>query len=70
MIRSFALTFSIITNRIWGIVLVVLFLGQAPGPAEVQQIGPLAAWLGWTTILLLAEWWLVERGRGKRHRAR
>lgn len=70
MIRSFALTFSIITNRIWGIILIVVFVGQAPGPDTGQQIGPLAAWLGWTTVLLFAEWWLVERGRGKRHRIR
>jgi uncharacterized membrane protein YozB (DUF420 family) len=70
MIRSFALTFSIISNRIWAIVLIVVFMPQATGPETAYQIGPLVAWLGWTTVLLLAEWWLVERGRGKRHRAR
>ncbi|WP_163509194.1 DUF2306 domain-containing protein [Fodinicola acaciae] len=61
MIRSFALTFSIITNRIWGIILFIVFLPQATGPEAAQQIGPLGAWLGWTTVLLFTEWWLVER---------
>jgi uncharacterized membrane protein YozB (DUF420 family) len=65
MIRSFALTFSIITNRIWGIIMVLTL------PAEQgANIGALSAWLGWTTVLLIAEWWIVERGVGKRRARR
>jgi uncharacterized membrane protein YozB (DUF420 family) len=73
MIRSFALTFSIITNRIWGIVLVIALFppgAAGPTPEQVASVAPMGAWLGWTTILLLAEWWIVERGVGNRRAAR
>jgi hypothetical protein len=68
MIRSFALTVSIITNRVWG---VIWFLVLSPrldttfGGDEValaQTVAALSAWLGWVGTLLVAEWWL-ERGR-------
>jgi hypothetical protein len=73
MIRSFALTFSIITNRVWGIIFV---LTLAPPTSTVagseiafgQTVAGLTTWLGWTTSLLIAEWWLVERGVGRTFR--
>jgi uncharacterized membrane protein YozB (DUF420 family) len=68
MIRSFALTFSIISNRIWGVIFAIA-LGVGPDqfsdPAGAQTISAAAAWLGWTIPLIIAEWWLVERGRSR-----
>ncbi|HZR56968.1 MAG TPA: DUF2306 domain-containing protein [Terriglobales bacterium] len=67
MIRSVALTFSIITNRIWGVVLTLAFAPLLPtlfGGSEVamvQAIAGLSGWLGWILPLLFVEWWLVER---------
>jgi uncharacterized membrane protein len=58
MIRSYALTLSAITLRIWKVVL-----------AELTHLGPLdrykiIAWLGWTLNLILAEIiiiWLIKK---------
>ncbi|MGW4115529.1 DUF2306 domain-containing protein [Actinosynnema sp. NPDC004786] len=75
MIRSFALTASIMSNRIWAAVAAITLsprLDTAFGGSEVallQTVSGLAAWLGWTIPLLLAEWWL-ERGDARRRRAR
>ena len=54
MWRSFALTCSAITLRLWKVILVYLF---HPAPMDVYQI---IAWLGWIPNLLLAEW-LIKR---------
>jgi Predicted membrane protein (DUF2306) len=73
MIRSFALTASIISNRIWG---VVVFLALSPqidttfyGDMELFTwiVSGTSAWLGWTIPLLVAEWWL-ERDRSPARR--
>ncbi|GIH81285.1 hypothetical protein Plo01_77140 [Planobispora longispora] len=75
MIRSFALTMSIITNRIWGGIAAVILIPQLDtsfGGSDValtQAISGLATWLGWTTSLLAAEWWL-ERGEAAKRRRR
>ena len=50
MIRSFALTLSAITLRLWKVILVGLF---HPRPMDVYQI---IAWLGWVLNLAVAEW--------------
>ncbi|PWS28204.1 hypothetical protein DHW03_07090 [Pedobacter yonginense] len=50
MYRSFALTTSAITLRLWKVILVYLF---HPAPMDVYQI---IAWLGWIPNLLIAEW--------------
>ncbi|MFC4063264.1 DUF2306 domain-containing protein [Planomonospora corallina] len=74
MVRSFALTVSIITNRVWGALAAVVLsprLETAFGGSEValmQAVSGLAAWLGWTTTLLLAEWWLERGGPARRRR--
>lgn len=71
MIRSFALTASIITNRIWA---AVAFLALAPqldttfhGDERLLMwtVAGLSTWLGWVIPLLIAEWWL-ERDRSPR----
>jgi hypothetical protein len=69
MIRSFTLTASIITNRIWG---PLAYLAIAPGLAVSDEdrllrwtVAGLSTWLGWVIPLLCAEWWL-ERGEPTR----
>jgi uncharacterized membrane protein YozB (DUF420 family) len=67
MIRSFTLTLSIITNRVWAVVFTVTLAPQLPtlfGGSElalIQAIAGLSGWLGWVLPLLLCEWWLMEK---------
>jgi len=49
MIRSFALTLSAITLRLWKYIIVLVF---QPRPIDVYQ---LVAWLGWVLNLIIAE---------------
>jgi uncharacterized membrane protein YozB (DUF420 family) len=64
MIRSFALTASIITNRVWGVTAYLLLAPQLQTTFEGSEkmlgwtVAGLATWLGWTVCLLVAEWWL------------
>jgi hypothetical protein len=64
MIRSFALTMSIITNRVWAVVWTIVLMPQLSTTFEgsealmAQTIAGLAGWLGWVVPLLIAEWWL------------
>ncbi|MFB9905450.1 DUF2306 domain-containing protein [Allokutzneria oryzae] len=73
MVRSFALTMSIITNRLWSVLASVVLtprLETAFGGSELaltQSIGAISSWLGWTIPLLAAQWWL---DRGQRRRTR
>lgn len=75
MVRSFALTMSIVTNRLWGAVSVIVLspyidtFFQGDEQVMAQSIAALSTWLGWTLPLLLAEWWL-ERGDAAKRRAR
>lgn len=76
MVRSFALTLSIILSRILGVVYDHTILPQ-PDTQDIAQLiawgqarAGLASWPGWILPLLFAEWWLVERGSGARHKAR
>ena len=68
MIRSFTLTASIITNRIWGAVFGIALAPQIDttfhGDVDLFTwvVSSGAAWLGWTIPLLICEWWL-ERDR-------
>jgi hypothetical protein len=67
MIRSFVLTASTVTNRVWG---VVGFVVVAPEVAATfggdeklmsYMIAGMTTWLGWTIPLLLSQWWLDRR---------
>ena len=69
MVRSFALTASIITNRVWA---VIAYFTLAPHLDTLFQgnetmlswtIAGLATWLGWVLTLLAAEWWLERDAR-------
>lgn len=73
MVRSFALTASIISNRLWtaaGIVVLSPRLDTTFGGSDValtQTVAGLSAWAGWVIPLLVAEWWLQRpRKRGTR----
>lgn len=73
MVRSFALTTSIVANRVWVAVWLVTlspFTDSYYGGNEdamAQAAAEAAIWMSWVVNLLIAEWWL-ERGRGKRRR--
>lgn len=75
MIRSFALTMSVITNRIWGVVAAIALMPQLhttfAGNEELlrQAIAGIAGWLGWTLPLLLTQWWLERRAPTEHTRA-
>lgn len=71
MVRSFALTMSIVTNRVWAVLMLIVLaprLSTTFGGDEtrlVQTIAGLTGWLGWTTTLLFTEWWLRRRPRAR-----
>lgn len=75
MVRSFALTLSIITNRLWGVVFVIALSPELETTFHGDEallastVSALSAWLGWVLPLLFAEWWL-ERGDAAKRRAR
>lgn len=71
MIRSFALTMSIITNRVWIVIVTLSLLPQLSTTFQgsealmSQTIAGLSGWLGWTTTLIVAEWWIEPRQRAR-----
>ncbi|GAA4441316.1 DUF2306 domain-containing protein [Actinokineospora soli] len=73
MIRSYTLTLSTITNRIWGPVCSIVLtphLDTMFGGSEVALLYSVAGitnWLGWVLPLLVVELWL-QRRRGARAR--
>lgn len=62
MIRCFALTTSIVLNRVWLVGLYAIV--GAAGPVDegrLRQIATAAVWLSWVVNLLVAQWWLDRR---------
>lgn len=55
MWRSFALTLSAITLRMWKVIIVYLF---QPNPMDVYQI---IAWLGWIPNIILIEYLILKK---------
>lgn len=55
MWRSFALTVSAITLRMWKVIIVYLF---HPNPMDVYQI---IAWMGWIPNIILIEYLIVKK---------
>lgn len=55
MYRSYALTLSAVTLRLWKVILVYLF---EPHPMEVYQV---IAWLGWIPNWLVAEYLIFRK---------
>ncbi|MGH3712993.1 MAG: DUF2306 domain-containing protein [Micromonosporaceae bacterium] len=82
MIRSFALAFSIVTNRLWGVLLLALVaphvLTQPEQQGSIVETGDqlaltaigIANWMSWIVNLLIAEWWLERTDFARKHRAR
>ncbi|MFC6535184.1 DUF2306 domain-containing protein [Nonomuraea rubra] len=74
MVRSFALTMSIITNRFYSVLFAILLEPQLETTFHgdlmlfTSTIAALAAWLCWTLPLLAAEWWLDHTAATKRRR--
>ena len=64
IIRSFALTVSIITNRVWIVIWILVLSPHLQTTFEGNQtlfawtIAGLASWMGWVVSLLVAQWWL------------
>ncbi|MEV6865535.1 DUF2306 domain-containing protein [Streptosporangium subroseum] len=82
MIRSFALTTSIVVSRLWAVLLLLIQLPRldtAYGGNEqamIMAIGAAGVWLSWVVNLLIAEWWLEytdhtgkPKSRGRPRRA-
>jgi uncharacterized membrane protein YozB (DUF420 family) len=63
MIRSFALCFSIVVNRLWTVLFTSLLIPADADFATVAQSAGAAAWLSWVVNLLVAEWWLQRTRR-------
>ncbi len=63
MLRSFALTFSIVANRVWAPVFFVAFMPEIFSGADVDEavLNPTVgavSWTSWGVNLLIVEWWL------------
>ncbi|MBL8925443.1 MAG: DUF2306 domain-containing protein [Pseudonocardia sp.] len=62
MLRSVALTFSIVTNRAWLVVHLLLFgpfLGDDPTALGLAAAGA-SVWTSWVVNLLVVEWWVLR----------
>jgi hypothetical protein len=62
MLRSVALTFSIVLNRVWLVVYAPLFtpfLGDDP-TAPVLAAAAASVWTSWVVNLLVVEWWVLR----------
>ncbi|WP_283137773.1 DUF2306 domain-containing protein [Rhizohabitans arisaemae] len=67
MLRSFALTYAIIANRIFVVLAVVALADHIPDEATLRTtVATIGGWLGWTVTLLLVEWWLEREDAAKR----
>jgi len=72
MIRSFALCFSIVLNRVWTAVMMVVLLPFLDGyyggdvGALFLDAAIAAIWLSWVVNLIAAEWWMQRRRRPAR----
>lgn len=79
MIRSTALAFSIVANRFWSTLLIVVYVPGAftdPsiqfGSPEIEGAAIASAWVSWIVNLMFAEWWIHRKPkrRARVHRSR
>jgi hypothetical protein len=72
MVRSFSLTFAIITTRIcstiFGFVLYGEQMAEITGPTDprAQVFGAAGVWFGIVLNLMIADWWLDRRAASRR----
>ncbi len=72
MVRSVALAFSIVVNRLWSVLCIAafapeVFSGGPVDPVALSQAVGASIWLSWVVNLLVAEYWL-HRTRTRRTR--
>ena len=68
MLRSFALSFSIIANRLWLMALFAAFVpeiyvGGEVDPVAMQQAIGVSTWISWVVNLAIVQWWLDRHPR-------
>ena len=68
MVRSFALAFAIVVNRLWMPLCILTLAPDGPRMLQEQAAG-LSMWLSWVGNLLIAEWWLHHTHNRARKRA-
>ncbi|MEU6250135.1 DUF2306 domain-containing protein [Glycomyces sp. NPDC047010] len=75
MVRSFALTFAIITTRVVGMIVGFAMYGEqmaeisGPTDPRMQMFSGIGVWVGMMLNIVIAEWWL-ERGTASQRAAR
>jgi uncharacterized membrane protein len=74
MIRSFALCWSIVVNRVWLVLLLVLLFQFEDSyyggdtDALIEDAAVASIWLSWIVNLMIAQWWLDRRPKHRRRR--
>jgi hypothetical protein len=76
MIRSFALCWSIVVNRVWIVLLIVVlapfeqsYYGGDEG-AMIEDVAVASIWLSWIVNLMIAQWWLDRKPKRRSRTAR
>jgi hypothetical protein len=75
MVRSFWLTFAIITTRVTSVIFGFIMYGEqmaeitGPTDPRAQMFSGIGVWVGIMINLVIAEWWL-ERGTASQRKAR
>lgn len=77
MVRSFALCWSIVVNRVWIAILILVLLPFEESyyggdtDALVEDVAVASIWMSWIVNLMIAQWWLDRRPghRKRRHPA-
>ena len=76
MYRSYAMAFSIVANRFWGMALLMIFVPEAMTNADLGTEDPTlasaaaaSAWVSWVVNLLIAEW-IIHRKPRRKQRAK
>ncbi|MFD7074768.1 DUF2306 domain-containing protein [Nocardioides sp. NPDC059952] len=75
MYRSYAMAFSIVANRFWGMVMIMVFVPEVMTGADLGTEDPTlasaaaaSAWVSWVVNLLIAEWIIHRKPRRRADR--